>query len=682
MKKIVIFALGLVLTFSACSDFAAVGDLDKVVSDLDSLSQRLTDLETRVSILEDLDISATVLAIETMQGDINTNLESIDALQEELLALEEELDNNAGSGDASTVYWGDVKTAEQYKELEEGNYTKITGAVDVNSTEDVALLKSIDYIGSDLNISGIAGEVQFTALKSVSGSININDIAFENNAFLNFPSLEFINGNLYTYGEAHGLDSISSPSLTAIMGDVAMTFSKPNLSDDEFTFSAINISALLMVGGNFDISMSLALQTLKMPVAYIGGDFNLVANAHLYISQSDFSNVEYIGGSIYFSSNFDDFDGNDQSQLFDAILFDNLTTIGGSISINGSQDMYNLSGFSKLQYIPGDLNIQLSGMMLGHESDIRFFNSLTTIDGFLQVKFSENVVRSEDQNNTSALAGFESLVTVGTDVEIAVDQIKGFESLEESGVELVQGESGSFKVSATTLPKFSAFKQIRIASSTITVSTSSPRVANLFPVLAQNEFESLSLILTLFNETEVQTVASTCFENVTHLQSLTLSAASGMELDNDFMNNLSIILPEGDEYDDLVDSPSGFIVEVEVNEDFSDVTDLSMFADLFTAKAADIIYADSAWTKDNANYEMAKQYFEAGLYTQQQLDDFIPVRQNQYADNFEFYTHAIVDGANVRINYSEEKMDPDSEIPALIQCFMKFGDLTAEELGY
>lgn len=663
MKKFVFFALGLVLTFSACSDFAAVGDLDKVVSDLDSLNQRLTDLETRVGILEDIDISNAVLEIEKIQGQLAVNTTSIDALQDQLTALEDELDSNTGSGDASTVFWGDVKTDEQYTELVDGKYTKVTGTVYVTSSAQVLLLQDIEYIGADLNISEVVGVTAFAALENISGSINIGSIS--DNASLDFSSLQFVNGNINTSLAADSLASLSLPVLKMVMGDLSLNF-----SEDGSSFKELNIAELSLVGGDFDIVNTSLLATIDFPTVYIGGTYTLSGNKQLSLGASHFSDMEYVGGAIYIGSNYEDYASVDEENLADIFLFDNLSYIGESISLFASPDMYKIFGFSQLQSIPGDLFYQSRCLSFGND-EYPIFESLTSIGGELTVTISDPfTLRTEDSDVKPHVFGFQNLLTVGTNFKVGADWVYGFENLVSAATTSTRYDNANFSISGEIIPTFSSFISMANIDAELIISTTSTKIDHIFPVMTQDisggDIVTIRIILDLLNTTEIQTFNGG-FESLTKLAAFNSTYSFGCSFENGFLSQLTSITQE-----------STNELNIEVNLD----SELLTLAEFFKAKAADKIYADSAWISDNATYELMEQYFEAGTIDQDELDGYIPYRKDQMTDSINIYQKESVDNMRVTTNFYEVKLDESDPRPAYIQCFKYFGDLTDEELGY
>lgn len=661
MKKIIIFAFGLVLAFSSCSDAVDLSsDLEKVVSDLDSLSQRVNDLEARMDRVEELDITQAVLDIADIQVLIASNssssLDSIQALKDQLNALADDLNNNVGSGDASAVYWGDVRNAKQYTELQDGNYTKITGTVDVTSIDHVALLQDIEYIGGDLNIDNIVGETSFAALAKLSGSVNIGVVA--EGASLEFPNLTFINGGIYATTVSIYLETLSLPVLSTVIGDVSFDFSDYSGNIVENVFSSISVPQLLLVGGDFNIIATSLLSTIEMPTVYIGGDFIIFNNSILSLGKSNFADVEYIGGSLSFQDNFmSREDDMIESDLCDVIWFENLNYLGYSVTIKGSCDIYNLSGFSKLEQIYGDVSFGLSSNGLGYDVDVKVFNSLTQIDGSLIVVcYTPKLSVAGDESEKYFIDGFDNLIEVGQDVNLASKEIYGFDKLVYSGR---NSDVSSFALNANLLPKFSSFvTTLSGFHTTFIISTNAELTSGIFPVMTPivgTSIYNVDLIIDLQNETKAQTFKA-CFKSVTALYSLHIENLYGVILSEGTLGELNSV--GGYLYNE------GCEFKIHVTGD----TDLSSLATYFKAKAAENYIADSLFIVETVNYQKALEYYEAGQISVDQLRDAMPQDHTLQTDSIFLYEHS-----PSYVNHADTKITESSDVPALLQAFKTYG---------
>lgn len=677
MKKLILIVTVLLLVLFSCTD-------------LTDLENRLTDLENRVDVIEQLSLSEVVLEIETMQGKVDAYDYAIDSLQDKILEINQEL-QDAGSNDATDIYWGDVMNDDDFSTIVNGNYTKITGNVFVTKNEHVAMLDKITFIGSNLQLEDIYGDISFNTLEIVSGSIKVERIMSQDSLALSFPSLLGVSYDIATSAEETlNLSSLDLPVLSAIGGSLSLMF--PSKVDGVVnSFISLNIPKLTMIASDLILDKAELIEDLQIVTSFIGGDLNLNANAELSLAHSDINSIEIVEGSIIFTDNYLNHNGEMLiADLEKVTLLSKLTYLGGSLLFEGSQDLYNLNGFGALIEIPGSLHVSAVNMGYGLDEDIKFFNKLETVGGdFTIVSANPETKLPEDGDEFPILDGFESLVSVGGDFVLSSSEIYGFNKLISTGA--LPPDSSVFSVRAVRAPAFSSLTHISGSTSEVEINIETLKIDNMFPSFGLGKDVSyVDLIIRLSNLTEKQEINGG-FSNIERLASLKISSTS--QLDSTYMIISNGAFESLTDIGSITDNVGYFDIELGFG------TDLSTFKNYFVAQTAEyvahvaeveaynFVYDDyltslDLYKEDSIAYEadpnnVDKPEVPTFDYTYPEFTSHINIHSKTLTNTDNPKAHF-----SYTDNYTEVKLDESSSIPAIVQCFMKFGRLTEEELNY
>lgn len=686
MKKIILVVTTLLLLLFSCTD-------------LTDIENRLSDLESRVDVIEQISLPEVVLNIEKMRGKINeddSTYSSIAALQDRILEIDDELK----SGDAD-IFWGDVMSDTQFDTFVKGNYSKITGKVEVTSNEQVAFLQNVTFVGSDLTLSGITGVLAFENLEVVSGSLYIENILSEDTLDLSFPELVGVSLDVETnVNNAFNLRSLYMPELVVVGGDFLLDFPTSSLGRTN-SFSSLDISKLSIVGNTFKLKYTEDLEELHLATVFIGGDFILSNNQNLCLGHSDINSIERIEGSILLSDNFIQHNGQVELEYLSEVnLFPNLTYVGQDISYSGSEDLYRFSGFGALKEVYGDLYCGAGILGFGLDTDVKFFNSLETVEGdfSISVTFPETTLDQED--NTTVIYGFDALTHVDGNFRVAADEIYGFENLEHVGNSII--DSCFFDIDADFAPQFAKLVMVDGIKSTVNLRIAKTRIDDMFPVFGEDQsflqMFKVRLRIDLSNDDYMQTINGG-FSSMQHIGSLTIDPSFYLDdelfkIENGAFESLEIIGTAG-------------VAEHGLDIEVTSEVDLSSFKNYFIAKAEDYKTANDNYVTDSLDYdELMVLFISDSIQYQMDYTEYMsdtanfekPTPDYQrpslpeliYTQSPNVNIHSIalrntdnaVDHYTYTDNYAEIKEDPESDIPALIQCFMKYGKLTAADLNY
>ena len=199
-------------------------------------------------------------------------------------------------------------------------------------------------------------------------------------------------------------------------------------------------------------------------------------------SLSGLSQLTSIGGSLTIESN---------DQLANLEGLHNLTSVNGTLALRLNDVLANISALNNLNQIEtveifsNNALTNIEGF-LSEPSTLNYLNilsneNLQTIDGFAGLSLMNNQLRIMNNNSLSNIEGFNSLDTIYSDLIIqsnpALTTLSGFNNLQEVGRNLV--------IAGTNLVSTSAFENLTIVGNSLEIKDN-PSLVSLTHLVPQN----------------------------------------------------------------------------------------------------------------------------------------------------------------------------------------------------
>ncbi len=295
------------------------------------------------------------------------------------------------------------------------NLTNVVGILEIGYSNDLDIVKldNLETVGGNFEVHS-TGNHSFQSLTSIGGDISQADFLAGNPNI--FPNLTQVGGSIFLYWGA-GLENVDHFSgLETIGGDLFF--------DDVFIDDLDGFSNLTSIGGNLNFWSAHTLENLDglANLTTIGGSLHMSLMSGLE-NIDGLGSLTSIGGVLILSSLTGNLDGLSALESVgsnlhisgvetDIILgFESLTTIGGTLEINGCDNLTDLYAFSNLISVGEDLFISFNEELTGFGG----FNNLETVAEFISV--SENYKLSECcvLKCLQGVAGFEMLVENNND---------------------------------------------------------------------------------------------------------------------------------------------------------------------------------------------------------------------------------------------------------------------------
>jgi hypothetical protein len=263
----------------------------------------------------------------------------------------------------------------------------ITGSLRVirsNDIEDLEPLNSLLEVQGNLNIydnSALISLVGLENLTSVGGRFALASIVSGGNDVLSsidsLANLTTIRGDFY-FIENNSLPSLSLPGLTSVGGGIyiARNSSITSIAFSSLTFvgrsitvgggnalganaaTSIDFSNLTSLGSSLNIKDNLGLVSVDFGMlSAIPNNLFIVANDLL--TQVDFGSLTSIVGDVNFGSGASD--GNDSLASFAGL--DNLTFIGGRLTIQGNDSLTTIEALANLQTVGDNISINRNDVL-------------------------------------------------------------------------------------------------------------------------------------------------------------------------------------------------------------------------------------------------------------------------------------------------------------------------------
>ncbi|MHC1777728.1 MAG: T9SS type A sorting domain-containing protein [Lentimicrobium sp.] len=287
-----------------------------------------------------------------------------------------------------------------------------------------------DYPGcSDLqgnvSINGddIFNLTAFSGVSSISGDLNIgryyNDTPYGNpvlTSLTGFENLTRIGGTLLiirndTLTSLSGLDNLSSIGNDLLIG-VSYVFTPKNM---EALTSIHALGSLTSIGGEMYISStSMSSLTGLDNVSTIGGNITIYYNDYL-TDISSLNKLTSIAGKLEIG----------YTALSSLEGLNNVTTIDRSLRINKNHSLKNFEGLNNLSYI-------------GTGAWISYNDSLTSFEGLNNLEYIDGYLYIWSNPTLSGLSGLENLDSIGSILHISqngltsLSALSGLQSIKES----------------------------------------------------------------------------------------------------------------------------------------------------------------------------------------------------------------------------------------------------------
>jgi len=331
-------------------------------------------------------------------------------------------------------------------------------------------LNSLNYIGADLNINSNASLTSIVGLSNLSwiaGGLTIG----HSSVLTNLDGLSEITSiqSLFFHSLSALTDISGLSGLDSVKGQFSMDGCR-NLTNLN------GLSHLSYVGGNFtlwgngftDINGLIHLQTIV-------GDLNIGYNFRLP-NLSGLDGVSAFDGSVRIISNdiltnidplsnlsgVVDLEINNNDALT-FLPFDNLTSVGGNLTIIDNSVLPNLDGFSVLNTIGGDLEIT------GNNALVNAFGTYPhniTVGGSLRIKLN---------NSLGFIEGLTFLPSLGGDLEISGNaSLSNIQELENIG-----SVGGKILISNNSVLPFISFSDLTVVGDSIHI-FNNPLLTDIF----------------------------------------------------------------------------------------------------------------------------------------------------------------------------------------------------------
>lgn len=197
-----------------------------------------------------------------------------------------------------------------------------------------------------------------------------------------YPGCTSINGVLFISGDVQNLDALSQ--ITQVNGNLLLGSINPD-------FDISGLSSLTTVGGNLDISSSLANLNGLENLTTVGQSVRISSCDNLS-DLSVLNGIQNVGLDVEIINN---------ALLTEINLFNTITTISGHVEISNNPLLENISGFNALSSIGAHLRIVLNTSLIS----LAGFSALETIGTYLVLSTNESL---------PSLTGLENLMSIGT----------------------------------------------------------------------------------------------------------------------------------------------------------------------------------------------------------------------------------------------------------------------------
>lgn len=334
--------------------------------------------------------------------------------------------------------------------------TEIEGDVIINGDSVITNLNGLSIltsIGGDLtiynnfvliNLMGLEGLISIGGYLNI-GIFNVNSGVYEGNP--NLTSLTGLN-NLFSIGKS--LAIVNNDALTNLEGLENLTIIDwgLNVSDNDALINLRGLEGLtsligLYIVGNEVFNNFTGLDNLT----HIENDLQIGKDDMYWGGEGNpslenlfgLNNLTTVGGnlSLYYNNSLSNLTG-----------LENLTSIGGDLMIYSNIGLTSLSALASLTSIQGSLIIRLNTNLtnltgldnlksIGQSFYIANNFSLTSLNGLNQIKFIGGGLNIDDNNVLASLTGFEDLDSIGEYIWIAYND--NLTSL--TGIDNLQGES-------------------------------------------------------------------------------------------------------------------------------------------------------------------------------------------------------------------------------------------------